>query len=949
MMRRAAAGWRLFATAFLLFVLATPAALAASRPEWPQGRSDLAADPSVSFGTLSNGMRYAIQRNANPAGQVALRLMFTAGSMQEAHDQEGLAHFLEHMAFHGSAHVGDGEMALALQRLGMRLGADINAGTGRDLTVYKFNLTKSDEASVDSALNLFREIGSELTLDPVLMERERKVILAEGHSRTAAQQKLEMEQFAALFGDHPLARAPIGRDEVILGAPVQRMRDFYDAYYRPERAIVIVVGDIDPARIETMIKARFNDWRGRGTPGKDPGPVKSVVNEPTFKLAVIPGLELSSQTLRLFYVHPFKSFRDSRDQETERLTYIVAAQAAENRLIQLNERAGKPFTNGTILTPLGIPRRLADIDYSNASLISDWRATLTLLARAQHQLLEQGLTQYEVDGAVRLTRSAMAQWVAQYSNQSSPRIADELVGDVESGTVSRTPQQTLDLFDEAVAGLKVERANKVLRAHLGEPLVFLTTSQAPEGGEEAMRAVYEAAMKEQVVPFELSAATYWRYTDFGKQGVVAWRRNAPEATMVRFANGTRLTIRASDSAKGQVLVTVRFGHGQLDLPKDKIDASDFGAQILNMGGYRDLSQPEADRALAGEFVAAVASAGDDAFTLSGPTGVALRPDVFEKEMQVIAAKIAFPGWRTDDWPSLIASMARADDARDASPQAVYRIQGPMLTHPGDARWVVDTAAMRASWKPEGAVAFIKPILETAPLEVIVVGDIAVDRVIDAVGKTLGALPTRVDSKEPPGLRQVRFPAPTMQPVELHHNGPAYQALVVLDWPTTDALADTRQTQASRLLADIMQQRAFDQIRNQEGSAYAPSVTAQFSETLPGYGMISAAILVRPEDIARVFSDLDAIAADLAAHEATADEFSRAQSARIAQANRNQRNNAWWMHYLAGAQTDPRLLGFATREMSEISSVTAADVRAAAQRWLVKGKSWRLKITPNAAQ
>ncbi len=934
---------------FAVLALLAGVSFAAGRPDWPQSKSDLPADPAITFGVLDNGMRYAIQHNAIPTGQVSLRLVIEAGSMQEAHDQEGLAHLLEHMAFHGSAHVADGETMRTLERLGMRLGPDINAATSRNMTVYKFNLTKGDDNSVDTGLRLLREIAGELTLDPKLMDAERKVVLAEAHVQSAAQMQVESQVVAAMFGDHPFARAPIGRDEVIENAPAGRLRDFYDAYYRPERATVIVAGDIDPAALAVKIKAQFAGWRGRGKPGKDPAPIQPSRTGVEFRLLTIKGLDLGSQSLRFVYLHDDPPFRDSRSAADERLVYSIAATAAQLRFTELNQRAGRPFESGAIVAPMGVPFRIARGDLSGAGLVSDWKATLALLVRTRRQLLTYGLTQQEIDTATGLVRTQIEAWVARSAADPTPRLADGLVGDVGTGFVHRSPQQTLDLFNQIVVGLTADRADAVLRSHLGpqEPMVIYTTSQTPEGGEAALQAAYEKAAAEPVTPFEAAATKVWSDTAFGPPGTLVERRtdDSVGATFVRFANGVRLTVKSTDYAKGQVLVSVRFGHGQLDLPKDKVAASDFASRIIDMGGFRDMSDFDASRALLGKNVDILSRADEDAFVVSGPLQPPLPAQSFELEMQVLAAKFGAPGWRTDGWPGLIGSLANGDDANDASPLAVYDGKGLSLLHPGDMRWVVDTAAMRASWKADDAVAFIRPIFERALLEVIVVGDVTVDRAIAVVSKTLGSLPKRTDIKEPRGLRDVKFPGPTPQPLELHHNGAAYQALVVVNWPTADALANTRETQAARLLADIMEARAFDQIRNKEGHSYSPSVSASLSESLPGYGMISARILVKPEDVAATFADLDAIAADLANNDLSPDELARAQSARVAQAARSRRLNSYWLHYLEDAQTDPRLMGLAAREPTEIAALTATDIRAAARKWLVKEKSWRLMVTP----
>jgi len=229
--------------------------------------------------------------------------------------------------------------------------------------------------------------------------------------------------------------------------------------------------------------------------------------------------------------------------------------------------------------------------------------------------------------------------------------------------------------------------------------------------------------------------------------------------------------------------------------------------------------------------------------------------------------------------------------------------------------------------------------------VIVVGDIDTDRAIAGVAKTLGALPARADVKEPKGLRAVKFAAPTPEPVVRYHTGPKYQALVAIAWPTTDALANRRETHAAAVLSTIMQSRAIAQLRNAEGKTYSPNGFSDFSMALPGYGSIGAVVQVEPAEVPGVFAEFDAIAADLAEHEVTPDEFQRALRPRIGIAERNRLSNSFWLRYLAGAQADPRRLDFAVAQAAEVKAVTAADVQAVARKWLVKAKSWRMAVLP----
>src|SRR5256885_2413854 len=163
----------LMATGLALTLARADFALAAAAPAWPQAKSDIPVDPAIRFGALPNGMRYAIMKNTTPKGEASMRLRIGAGSLEEGDAQQGLAHFLEHMAFRGSTHVPEGDVFQILQRLGLRVGADANASTGPTQTIYQWDLPKADKPTLDTAFMLARDVVSELSLKPDSFEAER--------------------------------------------------------------------------------------------------------------------------------------------------------------------------------------------------------------------------------------------------------------------------------------------------------------------------------------------------------------------------------------------------------------------------------------------------------------------------------------------------------------------------------------------------------------------------------------------------------------------------------------------------------------------------------------------------------------------------------------------------------------------------------------------------------
>src|SRR5438105_1144242 len=218
-------------------VLQTPNVTAAEAPQWPQANSDIPADPGVVFGSLPNGMRYAIVKNGTPRNEISIRLRIGAGSLMENEAQQGLAHFLEHMAFRGSTHLPEGNVWETLQKLGMRVGADANASTGQTETIYQFDLPRTDDATIDQGMMLMRDIASELSLKADAFDAERGPVLSEERLRAGpGMRAFEAQNKFLLKGQLAPERLPIGKVEIIRNAPLSQAADFYHAWYRPERA-----------------------------------------------------------------------------------------------------------------------------------------------------------------------------------------------------------------------------------------------------------------------------------------------------------------------------------------------------------------------------------------------------------------------------------------------------------------------------------------------------------------------------------------------------------------------------------------------------------------------------------------------------------------------------------------------------------------------------------------
>src|SRR5256714_705709 len=224
-----------------------------------QGQSDrMPVDSEITIGQLSNGIRYYIRANKTPEKRAELRLVVNAGSILEDDDQQGMAHLVEHMAFNGTTHFPKNEIISFMDSLGMPFGADVNAYTSFDETVYMLTVPTDKPEMMDRALLILEDWAHNLSFDPAEIEKERGVVMEEWRLGRGAGMRMLNKIFPVLLnGSRYADRLPIGKPEIIQGGKQERLKQFYADWYRPDLMAVVAVGDFDKAAIEKMITTHF--------------------------------------------------------------------------------------------------------------------------------------------------------------------------------------------------------------------------------------------------------------------------------------------------------------------------------------------------------------------------------------------------------------------------------------------------------------------------------------------------------------------------------------------------------------------------------------------------------------------------------------------------------------------------------------------------------------------
>jgi len=909
--------------------------------QWPQAVSDVAPDPRIRFGVLDNGLRYAIQKNATPPGQAALRLWFDTGSLMEADDQQGLAHFLEHMAFNGSKNVPEGEMVKILERHGLSFGADTNASTNFDETVYMLDLPKTDDDTVDTAMMLLREAAGELTIDPAAVDRERGVVLSEERTRDTPNYRVFTRAFDfQLQGQRPPTRLPIGKTEVLQTAPAQRIRDYYEAWYRPEHAVIVAVGDFDVDAMEARIKTRFGDWKGQGAAGVrlDLGPVARRGR--LGKGLVGTGAALSVQ---MAWVQEPDLSIETREKDRRYMIQSLGLAVVNRRLQALSRAGDPPFISAIALNN----------DQNHAARITTlaataqpgrWTEAMAALVQEQSRALQHGVRQDELDREIAGIRAALVASVAGEATQRTTALAGAIVGTLGDKDIATSPTQNLAFFDTIVKDLKAETVSAALKATFAGagPLIMIPTPTAIEGGEAAVEAAYQTAAKTPVAAPEAPATTAWPYSSFGAVGAVVEQKDVADldTVFVRFANGVRLTVKPTKFRDDQILVKARIGNGLLDLPSN-VQSPLWSASAFIEGGLKQISAQDMDRVLNGKVWNAGLGVEDDAFVLSGRT----RPEDLATEMQVLAAYATDGGWRPEAFSRIKTYYGTIHDQLETTNGGILGRDLGGLLHEGDGRWTFPTRAQIAAGSLDGLKATVSQPLTTGAIEVVMVGDITVDKAVAATAATFGALPPRPGMTPAAEARKVGSPAPSATPVLRTHKGRADQAVLFMAWRTDDLFADLQRSRNVSILAQVMQLRLTDEVREKQGASYSPSASASHSIIFDDYGYLGVSVEVPPEKLDAVRASIRQIAADLRDKPITADELDRARKPRVDQIEKARETNEYWLGVLSGAQGDPRLLDSTRSVIAGLQRVSVADVQKAARTFLGEDQSWTLYVKP----
>ncbi len=914
--------------------------------KWPHEKSDLLPDPVLIFGKLPNGFRYVLMENHRPKDRVSMHLDVQAGSMYESDNQQGLAHFLEHMLFDGSENFKPGELVKFFQSIGMQFGPDANAHTGFNETVYDMLLPDGDREGLAKGLVVMKDFAKGAFLFPSEVDKERRVVLAEKRTRDSASYRTYVATLNFEFPHAKISkRLPIGKEEILKKANHKRLKEFYDTWYRPEKMILVMVGDFDTKSAISLIEEKFSSLSARAPPGPDPdlGEINHFGIKPFYHLEK----ESGNTSISIEVLEKVSKKPDSFAFQRSKLIKNIANRIVRDRLDAMVSKADTPFTSASINSGIFM-HQIKHAEITAECSPENWKRSLSLIEQTLRKSLKFGFTESELERVKKDFLSELDNAVKKASTRNSRNLARKILWNLNADRVFLSPEQKKELFTPLINSLTLQNVHDAFKEIWApEHRLVLVTGNAELTGTDKdshrqILAAYYKSNKVQVSkPAEKQTVTFPYLQEPGKEGRIIRTKKIPDLGIVQvdFKNGVRLNLKKTDFKANQILINLAFGSGRTSEPFNKSGLAALSTKIINESGLGTLEKDEIERAMAGKNTDVFFGVAEDHFYFKGETVIREVPLLF----QLLYAHLVDPGFREDAYTLSMERFRQKYMELSSSIDGAMVLSGSRFLAGGDNRFGLPPFEEFKQLTLEHVRSWIETSLRTDEIEVSIVGDFDVDSVIKLAAKYLGTLSFHTEVHKSAESRLPEFPVGRSRNISVATKIP--KGMIIIAYPTED-LWNIRRTRRLSVLADIVSDRLREQIREKLGSAYSTFAFNRPSRAYPEYGVFQAGVYINPEEANMLVNKVKKIVSALAADGATQDELRRAIAPTLTSIKEMMRKNSYWLNtVLTGSKKHPQRLDWSRTIMKDYASITKEEVSNIAKKYLVDDNAATIIVKP----
>jgi zinc protease len=905
-----------------------------------QGAINLSAplpvDPHVKIGKLDNGLTYYIQKNARPEKKVELRLVVKAGSVLEDDDQQGLAHFTEHMAFDGSRHFKKHELITFLQSIGVKFGADLNAYTSFDETVYLLPIPTDKKENLETGFQVLEDWAQGLTMEAEAIDQERNVVLEEARLGKGAGDRMRRVLLPeVLNGSKYSERLPIGKEAILKGFAPDVIRRFYSDWYRPDLMAVIVVGDVEPEQAEKLLRAHFTKLVN---PAKErPRDYAKISARAESAGLVITDKEATNNAVLIEYpIQEIPAETTIADYRQEMVRDLYTAMLGQ-RLQELTQQENPPFLSAYSASEPIAPGYKT---FTSNAVIgrSGITSAITAVVQESERVRQFGFNAGELERAKKdMIRNVERAYSEREKSESSGFASEftrnflvkEPIPGVQNEYAYVTellPGVALDEVN-AYAHLKTPSNAKILVAYLGSNK---ESEQVPTRAQ--LLGLVDAAEKMPVLAkgeTEVAANLMAQPPKAGK--VVTEKYNKElDITELTLANGVKVILKSTDFKNDQILISAtRFGGQSLFEDKDVFNAR-YANSVVSGMGLNSFTPTELTKILAGKSVSLHTSSGNYTDSIDGSSGSA---DI-ESLFQLLYLQLTSPRKDENLFKAFINNSQDWAKDNKASPESVFYdlIQTTIYNnHPRLA--LMPKPEDFSHVELDRALAIYHERFSSAKdLTFVIVGSFELDKIKPLIATYLASLPTSeiAATYRDLGVR----PVSGVVKKEVR-TGTEQKSIVSITFTGT-ATYSQEENKRLRMLLEVMNNRVIDILREKLSLIYSGGMSGVLNRIPYGNYRIDVNLPCAPENVDKVIAAAFAEVEKIKTDGPQQSDTDKVKLNWIKQYRIAMRTNSKWL----GAIKDSILYGTDMAEiLSEekfIDSITTEDVKATAKRYFNTG-------------
>ncbi len=822
----------------VLLLLVAPAASA------QELAAPLPLNPAIRTGTLANGLKFYIRPNSLPANRATLRLVVKAGSIDEADDQRGLAHLLEHMAFNGSEHFKSGELVTYLETIGARFGADVNAYTSYDETVYMLEVPTDRPEILGRGFEALGDFAGSISLDNAEIDKERGVVLEEWRLRQGAGTRMQNAQMAGLFGESRYVdRLPIGLPELLKSFPAQRIRDFYRDFYRPDRMAVIAVGDIEPAAAEALIRQHFSAL-GAVPPAERV--TFSIPRHGDTRYVSVSDREAQGSSVTVVYKRPITHYTTVGDYRRSLVRALIHS-IINSRFAEISRRPDAPFLRASS----GDETLGRDVEaFTVSARVNDGAIEkgLNALMQELERVRQHGFGQAELD---RSKLAAMASYERAYNERDkgqSEGYASELVRHFLEDEPAPGIDVELALVRKYLPTITAAELGAFVKTVLGDDNRVVLAASPEKAGiavptQVSLAAAVRAGSTAAVEPWKDAISGRALMAKTPAPGTVRSRREIPEigVTVLTLSNGVEVWLKPTDFRNDQVSFTA-YARGGTSLAScdDQLNAS-LSTTLVGIAGVGGFNPIDLGKLLAGRLANASAYMSTYTHGMSGGG----TPKDLETSLQLVYLYFTAPNRDREAFDLLKVRLEAGIANQTENPGSVFGERVRRVNTMNHCTSQSTTPEDLKTLSLDRMASFYDARFKNAAdFTFFFVGAFTVDQVTPLLATYLGSLPSTGSATSTAGDLRLQFPATIQRETVNKGQEPRSQTAITF---FADTRLDEFETHRLRAAASVFEMRLRDMLREELGGTYSVGVGYSDTSPQPGYGTTTVQFGSSPEN------------------------------------------------------------------------------------------------------